>query len=396
MKKYFYFKWNGIDAEGIRVAEKSWSENKTTLAISLKKRGIYCLTIKKIWQMPFAFSTKTILHLAQKLQRLLSTNIVIVDALAILLQTPRNARLKFLLLAIQEQLKAGYSFSKAVSYFSRYFGDLFCTLIYAGEEIGQMSYCLTLFIKYQEKILKLKKKCVGMLIYPCLVLVLSCVMILFVVGYIFPEFNNLFANRALSLPFLTQCLINFGVWMQTHVGLLVIILVVFFVMVFFAKKCSHMFIYFDIFLLNYSGFGKLIRRWNFYRWFETLRLALLSGKDLLDSMALANRVIKNKVLCKFLFRIPTGLEKGYSISFALHHSQLFEDEVLQLIKVAEKTGDLKNTLQQVATYYELELEQQLEILSQILEPCLLIFVSLLIGGIIVALYVPIFSLGLML
>jgi type IV pilus assembly protein PilC len=397
-KKYSHFVWEGIQENGFKIKGKLYAESLLELKKELSKKNIILMSFKKKYHWLYFFKLKKISYqqineFAHEVSLLLSSGISLSSALSIIADNTAEIKLSKLVLSIKNQVESGCLLADALKS-SLYFDDIFINLVFASEQSGTLNTILNQLFIYREKIILIRRKIKKALYYPCFVLSISLLVIAALLTFVIPKFSSLFNNIGSELPFFTQMIINVSILIKNHLGKLILLGIIAVIMVKILFKRSEKFrILVERLLLHMPFTGNLIREPIFSRCFYTLSLMVGSGLPLLQSLEYVANVAGNSNYKQGLLQIKKLIMSGRTLSAACKEVSLFPDRVVQVIVIAEESGCLEKMLYELAQYYEKRFDHFIDTISQFLEPAIMLFLSIIVGGLVIALYLPVFRLG---
>lgn len=392
-----HYIWLGIDISGNTKSGLIISENKKNAEISLKNNKITVLSIKKekrFFSCQKKFSPKNLLDFTQELYLLLKSGIALKQALEFIILVTKNAVIKRILVTIKDYIISGQSLSAALSCFPNYFNKTYCDMISAGEQSSKLETVLKQLIDVQLKSNKIKQKMFGALLYPVSVLLISILITIGLLVFVIPQFTSIYNNFGSQLPKITQNLILMSRVLKHY---FLFLIAIFITMVLSANTALKKFKKIRYLIYRFQLTFPVIKNFfilkNVARWSAIFSVLLESGMSLLMSFSIANQTIENGILKKLLENVGSAIRAGDSFSDAISRIEYIPIRAKQLIAIGENSDALQNMLKQVALLHDEALNDLLDHLSKLLEPVMMIVIALLITGLIVAMYLPIFQMG---
>ncbi|OHB33716.1 MAG: type II secretion system protein [Desulfuromonadaceae bacterium GWC2_58_13] len=385
-----------------RVVEREFEAvNQDLLKESLEEQGFHVFRIKKkafqffIRKDSFRpqFSGRRFLSFNQELLVLIRSGMPILQVLDTIIERLEPGRILDVLRDIREDVKGGGSLSEAFEKFPRFFPQLYVASIKAGEKTGDLPVTLARYIQYQKRVEALKAKVKGAAFYPILLSIAVIVVVLFLMLFVVPRFTQIYADANAQLPLITRMLIGFAESLTASLPLAVPALIAGSLAIRVYARTDRGALLFDRIKLLLPFFGKLFGDYAISSFCRTFATTLSSGIPVIQSMQMARGTLNNRLLENRLAGAIRKIEEGMTISSSLELTKFFPALALRMIGVGETTGALADMLNDVAEYYEEEVERLLDRLTTLVEPIMMMSMGLLIGGIIVAMYVPIFQLG---
>ncbi|AAO89718.1 type II secretion system F family protein [Coxiella burnetii] len=338
--------------------------------------------------------SKNILDLFRQLNVLINAEIPLAQALALLAGGSHSGSLRQLILAIWSKIENGLSLSETLKIYPRYFHTVHHEIIHAGEQSGKLGELLKLLIHYEEGLFIFKKKIQKAIRYPLTVLSIALGVTIGLLEFVIPQFQNAFSEFGSQLPFFTQVIINLAHNVRAY-GLLIFFSFSLFLFVFvYAKKHSDKFSKsVDHALIKIPLIGKGIQNIMITLWIKVLATLSAAGIPLNKALITANHIIRNHALRQALDKLPCWISEGVSFSTAIERCGFFPHQAIQIIHIGENSGTLNEMLNKVAVIYQEEIDERYDRLSECLEPAIMIVLALLIGGLIIAMYLPVFRIG---
>ncbi|WP_028387809.1 type II secretion system F family protein [Legionella fairfieldensis] len=396
-EKYYY--WKGINYNGIKVQGMIEAASSALAKNELGKQGIitqkittnhalYCLKKNK------KITSGHITFFIQQMASLLNAGIPIIQAFDLAINTQSHWLMKQLIISLKKNMENGISFSEAMRKNPSFFNTLLCNLIEAGEKSGKLELMLNKIAHYKEKIETIKKKVKKAFIYPAMVFSIACLVSLALLVFVVPQFEFLFKSFGADLPFLTQIIIQCSTFFKNYGLILAIFFVILNYSVLLAKKKSSGFICFiETMVLKIPILGPLFRGAIITRFSRTLAITFGAGIPLVNALTTVAGVTGSNAYTKAIYTLGEEIAAGQSMQIALKNTKLFPDLVIQMITIGEESGMLENMLFKIADFYEEEMNHTINILTDLLEPVIMVIVGILVGILIIAMYLPLFKLG---
>lgn len=391
------FSYIGTDQNGHNVRGECRAKNKKAARIQLEKSG---LEIKKISIKSTSFFThksvkeKDIVNFTRYLATMIHSGIPIIQSLDVCIKSTSNEKFSDMLVKIKAAVESGHSISEALSLYPQYFSSFYRNLLKIGESSGKLDTMLLRIADYLEKMQKLKDKFKKALLYPAVIVFVSITVTSVLLIYVVPQFESMFMNLNAQLPWFTQLILDISRWLQKFwFRVLTAILIFFYFSNKLIAKSESAKIIIDNILLNIPIFGSLIRKICLARFARTLNTMLSAGIPLLNCLPAAAKLVGNNVYKKAIISISKQVEGGQSLNVAMQNTNCFNHMIIQMTSIGESSGSLDEMLQKISELYESEVDSTISNLSNILEPVVILIVSIIVGSLIVAMYLPIFSLG---
>ncbi|MCM3357817.1 type II secretion system F family protein [Psychrobacillus sp. FSL K6-4046] len=373
--------------------------NKQDAVVKLRSQGINAREIdesKSILHKELSLGGKVknedFVIYSRQFATLIRAGVSILESTKILAEQTSSKPLKNGLLAIEEDVRSGISFSDAASKNPKVFPALFVNMIKAGEATGNLDSALDRLAFSYEKQFNLKKKVQSTLAYPIILLCLTLIVSVFLMLTIVPQFVTMFDDMGAELPWITKAVMGLSESLQAswYIYLLLIILVVFIFHYFF--KNNERFNYsVHLFLLRVPVFGKLLQKSAIARMTRTLSSLFSSAVPILQALTIVERVIGNPVVGKVVKESRSSLEKGGTLSAPLSKSWIFPPLVSQMTAIGEQTGSLDYMLEKIADFYEDDVDRTVDSLKSLIEPLMILLLAGIVGTIVMAIMIPMFS-----
>jgi len=376
------------------------AENKEAIISELRKKNYFITSIGQKKGIA-SFSTEITLFQSVKLEDLtifyrqfatmINAGLTIVKCLDILAEQVENKLLVKVLKEVKENIESGSTLAEAFSKHPKVFSNLYISMIKAGEIGGVLDEVLSRIADLIEKEYALRQKVKSAMTYPLFVLSAAVLMAIFLLTFILPQFATVFQSFGAKLPALTMGLITLTRLFNRfwYVFLIVIVALVFALSAYTKTPTGRM--NFDKFKLKAPIFGVILRKTAIVRFTQTLSTLIKSGVPILEALQVSSESIGNAVVALAVTNAKARIKEGQSISIPLAESGVFPPMVTQMILVGEESGELENMLINIATFYNQEVERAVERLTSVIEPIMMAFISLIIGTMIIAMYLPIFG-----
>lgn len=340
-----------------------------------------------------SIKTKDIVVFTRQLGTMIDAGLPIVQCLDILATQTDNKKFRSVIRQLKDDVEAGSTFTEALKKHPKLFDDLFVNMISAGEIGGILDNILQRLSIYMEKSMKLKAKIKGAMIYPATIITVAvgvtCVLLIWVI----PVFAELFSSFGQQLPGPTQFVINLSNFTIAYFPYIVAVVVAAGVALAQIYKTESGRLQMDRMMLQFPVFGDLIRKSSIARFSRTLSTLVSSGVPILDALLITAKTSGNKVVERAILATRLSISEGNSISDPLVQSKVFPPMVCQMIAVGESTGALDAMLQKIAEFYEDEVDNIVANLTTLMEPLVILFLGVIIGGLVISMYLPIFQLG---
>ncbi|HYC47946.1 MAG TPA: type II secretion system F family protein [Burkholderiales bacterium] len=391
----FNFTWVGQDRGGKTVRGEMRATGEAQVNALLRRQGIKVVEIKKQKRARGGKITeKDITLFTRQLATMLKSGVPLLQSFDIVAKGHSNPAMAKLVYDIRQEVETGASLKQAFEKHPLHFEALYCNLIGAGEAAGILDTVLERLASYKEKILAIKGKIKSALFYPIAIIVVAFVITAVIMIFVIPAFKQVFSNFGADLPALTLAVIAIS---DMFVEYWYIIFGAVFGGVygfFYAwKRSTKMQIVMDRLLLRVPVFGDLIRKSAIARWTRTLSTTFAAGVPLVEALDSVAGAAGNYVYFVATKRIQGEVATGSSLNSAMQGTDVFPNMVIQMVAIGEEAGSLDTMLGKVADYFEQEVDEAVEALSSLMEPMIMVVLGTLIGGLVIAMYLPIFKLG---
>jgi type IV pilus assembly protein PilC len=392
------FLWEGTDRNGKKVKGKSLASNEATVRADLRRQGVVPTRIRKQRKSLFAgggkITTGDIAIFSRQLATMLAAGIPLVQSFEIIGNGHENPAMQKLILAIKADVEGGSALAEALSKQPLYFDDLFVNLVEAGEQAGALETLLDKIATYKEKTEAIKKKIKKALTYPAAVLVVAFVVTTILLIFVIPSFEDLFRGFGADLPTFTRMVIDLSAFVRSQGFFLAAAIGGAIAAFLYFKKRSRAFRQFlDRMLLKTPVIGPIMQKASIARYARTLSTMFAAGVPLVEAMESVAGATGNIVYEQAVLQMRDEVATGQRLQQAMENTDLFPNMVNQMIAVGEESGSLDEMSAKVADFYEEEVDNAVDNLSSLLEPMIMAILGVLVGGLVIAMYLPIFKLG---
>ena len=395
------FLWAGKNKKGdIQKGEMEASTEGAVLA-NLKRMKIEPTKIKKKPKDLFenvAFlqpkvKTSDIILFARQFSTMIDAGLPIIQCLDILYSQQENATFKKMLRSIKDDVESGSTLAEALKKFPNEFDDLFVNMIAAGEAGGILDTILRRLSAYMEKTARLKSKVKGAMTYPIVTLIIAGAVLAVILVFVIPVFEEMFADMGGQLPAFTRMVVTVSDFTKKNVIYIIVglILFIFAFKKFHSTEKGRAFI--DKNILRLPVFGDLIRKVAVSKFTRTMGTMLSSGVAILEALEIVAKTAGNKTIEQAVYTVRSDIAEGRTMADPLIESGVFPSMVCQMIAVGESTGALDAMLEKIAEFYDEEVDQAVENLTALIEPFMLVFLGITIGGLVIAMYLPVFKMA---
>src|SRR3954447_5589240 len=389
------FEWEGRDRNGKSVRGETRAAGENQVQASLRRQGVTPLKIKKRKMRSGAkIKPKDIAIFTRQLATMMKAGVPLLQAFDIVGRGNPNASVAKLLNDVRSDVETGTSLSAAFRKYPLYFDNLYCNLVEAGEAAGILDTLLDRLAVYMEKTEGIKSKIKSALMYPISVVVVAFVVVAVIMIFVIPAFKEVFSSFGADLPAPTLFVMGISEYFVKYWYLIFSVIgggLYFFMQAW--KRNEKMQQFMDRLLLKVPVFGELIYKSVIARWTRTLSTMFAAGVPLVEALDSVGGASGNAVYQDATRKIQTEVSTGTSLTIAMQNADVFPNMVTQMVAIGEESGALDQMLGKVADFYEDEVDEAVKSLSSLMEPLIMVILGVLIGGLVVAMYLPIFKLG---
>ena len=393
--KEFTFVWEGKDKAGKTVRGELRASGDAVVNATLRRQGIMVTKVKKqAFKKGGKVSDKDITLFTRQMATMMKSGVPLLQAFDIVGKGHANPAVARLLFELKTEVETGSSLNQAFRKYPLYFDPLFCNLVAAGEQAGILETLLDRLATYKEKILAIKSKIKSALFYPIAIIVVAFIITAVIMIFVIPAFKQVFTSFGADLPGPTLVVMAISDFFVSYWWAIFGALgggVYFFFESW--KRSKKMQIVMDRLMLKAPVFGDLVRKATIARWTRTLSTMFAAGVPLVEALDSVGGASGNQVYIMATKQIQGEVATGTSLTVAMQNSQVFPSMVIQMVSIGEESGALDSMLSKVADFFEAEVDDAVEALSSLMEPMIMVVLGTLIGGMVVAMYLPIFKLG---
>lgn len=393
------FQWTGVNRNGQKVDGVQDGSNVAVVKAQLRKQGIIAKRVYKKRKPLFDKSNKKITQaditvFSRQLATMIESGIPLIQSFDIVARGQANKRVQDLINTVKSDVESGLTLAESLGKHPMYFNDLFCNLVDAGEKSGSLEIMLDNVATYKEKIETIKKKIKKALTYPIAVLVIAFLVSAGLLVFVVPQFESLFQGFGADLPALTRMVIDASEFFQEYwyfifgsVGLAVYAFIYF-------KAHSKTFAHnIDKLSLKMPVIGTILEKAAIARFARTLSITFAAGLPLVDALKSVAGATGNILFANATDKIREDVSTGQQMQSSMESTNMFPNMVVQMVSIGEESGSLEKMLSKVADFYEEEVDNAVDSLSSLLEPIIMAILGVLVGGLVIAMYLPIFKLG---
>ncbi|MCP5244764.1 MAG: type II secretion system F family protein [Burkholderiales bacterium] len=392
--KEINFSWEGKDKNGKQVKGEMRAAGSVVVSSTLRRQGIKVTKVKKVNQSGGKVTDKDITLFTRQLATMMKSGVPLLQAFDIVGKGHSNRAMSKLLMDIKTDVETGTNLADAFRKYPLYFDNLFCNLVGAGEAAGILDTLLDRLATYKEKIQAIKGKIKSALFYPLSIIVVAFVITAVMMIFVIPSFKELFDGFGADLPAPTLIIMSISdffvdYWWAIFGSLGGSI----YTFLYIWKRSPAVQRVMDRLTLRLPIFGEVIRKATIARWSRTLSTMFAAGVPLVESLDSVAGAAGNYVYYEATKKIQVEVSTGNSLTSSMTGTELFPHMVLQMVAIGEEAGSLDSMLSKIADFFEAEVDDAVEALSSLMEPMIMVVLGTLIGGMVVAMYLPIFKMG---
>jgi len=393
------FVWVGTDKRGVKMKGEQLAKNANLLRAELRRQGINPGQVKTKPKPLFGaagkrVTPKDIAFFSRQMATMMKSGVPIVSALDIIGSGHKNPRMKKMVDSIRLDIEGGSSLHEAISKHPVQFDELYRNLVRAGEGAGVLETVLDTVANYKENIEALKGKIKKALFYPAMVVLVAIIVSAILLMFVVPQFEEVFKGFGAELPMFTQMIVAASRFMLSWWWLMLIVLVGSVVgMVMAYNRSPSMQHALDRLILKVPVIGQIMNNSAIARFSRTTAVTFKAGVPLVEALGIVAGATGNKVYEEAVLRMRDDVSVGYPVNMAMKQQNLFPHMVIQMTGIGEEAGALDAMLFKVAEYYEQEVNNAVDALSSLLEPMIMVFIGVVVGGMVIGMYLPIFKLG---
>ncbi|MBB5188093.1 type IV pilus assembly protein PilC [Zhongshania antarctica] len=392
------FVWQGVDKQGRKTRGELNAPSSAIVKAHLRKQGIAAKNVKKkakpLFSSKKAIKPADIAIFTRQMATMLKAGVPLVQSFDIVAEGVENPTMQELVTDIKNEVASGGGFAVACSKHPKYFDDLFCSLIASGESSGTLELMLDRVATYKEKTEALKAKIKKALTYPIAVIVVAVVVTSILLIKVVPQFAATFENFGSDLPAFTKMVVSMSEWMQANWYILLGAAVIFSAAFGKAREKSKPFSdWVDKMMLKIPVVGDIVFNSVIARFSRTLATTFGAGVPLVDALNSVAGAAGNAVYSKAIIQIRDDVTTGQTLYSSIKFTNLFPSMLLQMVSIGEESGSLDDMLDKVANHYEDAVDNAVDTLTSLLEPFIMSILGVMVGGLMIAMYLPIFMLG---
>lgn len=393
------FAWQGVDRKGQKVSGETPALSIAIARAELRRQGIQVKSIKKQSAGLFAarkkpITSKDIAIFSRQLSTMLQAGVPLVQSFDIVGRGHNNPSMQELLLSIKADIEGGTTLAAALGRHPLYFDELFTNLVKAGEQAGVLETLLDKIATYKEKTESLKAKIKKALFYPIAVLMVAILVTGIIMVFVVPQFEELFAGFGADLPAFTQLVVKMSKFVSSWWWAIIAITIALAMAGSNAYKRSKKFHeVVDIYMLKVPVIGNILHKASLARFCRTTATMFAAGVPLVEALQSVSGATGNTLYGNAVLRMRDDVATGQALQATMRQQKVFPHMVIQMVAIGEESGSLDDMLSKVADFYEEEVDNAVDALSSLLEPLIMVVLGTVVGGLVIALYLPIFQMG---
>jgi type IV pilus assembly protein PilC len=393
--KEFNFLWEGRDKGGKVIRGELRSVSEAAVNATLRRQGIIVQKVRKQkYGSGGKVRDKDIALFTRQLATMMKAGVPLLQCFDIVSKGASNPAVTRLLLEIKTEVETGSSLAQAFRKYPLHFDALYCNLVAAGEQAGILETLLDRLANYKEKILAIKSKIKAALFYPIAIIVVAFIITAVIMIFVIPAFKEVFTNFGADLPAPTLFVMAVSDWFVNYWYIIFPVIIGSVIGFLEAwKRSLPVQIFMDRLMLKLPVFGDLVLKSTIARWTRTMATMFAAGVPLVEALDSVGGASGNYVYLMATKQIQKEVSTGTSLTLAMQNSGVFPNMVLQMCSIGEETGALDSMLSKVADFYEAEVDDAVDALSSLMEPMIMVVLGTLIGGMVIAMYLPIFKMG---
>lgn len=390
------FQWHGINKQGRNISGEITSETMNLAIASLHRNGIELISINKKRKKYFQkkISDFDIIIFFRQLSALIFSGITISDAIHILNQHSGNDKFLKILSSIKNDIGSGNGLSYGLKKFPEFFDGMICHLIFAGEKSGTLDLMLERIAKHKERLFMLKNKIKQALFYPIIIFFVATIVTIVMLVFVVPRFTELFQSMHAKLPAFTLCVISFSHFLQNHwIEILLFLITAISSGIYSAKYFTQVKFFMDSTKLKLPIIGTSLQKYILASWARSFATLYTAGIPITETLKILTDSTGNILYREAMKTLYREISSGKQLHFAMQNGTLFPRMMVQMVQMGEESGMLEQMLMKTADFYEADLDHLVGQLGRLLEPLIMLILGVVIGGLVIAMYLPIFKLG---
>lgn len=396
--KVSVYSWEGVDKKGTKVSGELNGHNPALIKAQLRKQGINPLKVRKKSVSIFGSGKRIrpldIAFFTRQMATMMKAGVPLLQSFDIISDGSENPRMRKLVEDVKQSVASGHSLAISLRQRPEYFDDLYCSLVDAGEQAGALESLLDRVATYKEKTESLKSKIRKAMSYPIAVVIVAFVVTAILLIKVVPQFQSIFEGFGAQLPAFTLMVVHLSEFVQEYWYIILGAIVAIFFALKKAHKSSERFRnWLDRALLKIPVIGPLLYKSAVARYARTLSTTFSAGVPLVEALDSVSGATGNVIFRDAVNKIKQDVSTGMQLNFSMRSTGVFPTLAVQMTAIGEESGALDSMLDKVATYYEEEVDNMVDSLTSLMEPLIMAFLGVIVGGLVIAMYLPIFQLG---
>lgn len=393
------FLWEGKDKRGVTLKGERMARNQALVRAELRTQGITPSRVRRKPKPLFGgggkrIKTRDIAVFTRQLATMLRAGIPLVQSFGIISSAMENPRMQKMVASLRTDVESGTTLHEALAKYPVYFDELYVNLVESGESAGMLDKVLESIASYKERIESIKGKIKKALFYPATVVAVAVIVTAILLVFVIPQFEDVFRGFGADLPAYTRLVVNISHFMQSWGWLLLIAVIAGITAIVMFKNRNRNFAHLiDRMSLKLPIVGDVLRKAALSRFARTLATTFAAGVPLVDALRTVAGATGNVVYGDAVMRIREDVATGHQLQLSMQQTGLFPPMVVQMTAIGEEAGSLDEMLTKVADFYEEEVNNTVDALASLLEPLIIVIVGVLVGGMVIAMYLPIFQLA---
>jgi len=393
------YEWTALDKRGVKMKGEMQGRNASLVKAELRRQGMNPQAVKEKPKPLFGAAgsrvkPRDVAIFSRQIATMMAAGVPMVQAFEIIAGGQRNVRFKNMLTDVKQNIEGGAALHEAMAKYPVQFDELYRNLVRAGESAGVLDTVLDTVATYKERIESIKSKIKKALFYPAAVMVVAFLVMIILLVFVVPVFQNVFASAGVALPAFTQMVVSMSQFMQSYWLPFLAVLIIAIVGIIMAYKRSEKMQHaVDRMSLKIPVIGNILRQSAIARFSRTLGVTFAAGVPLVEALDSVSGATGSMVYGQAIRKMRDDVSVGHPLNLAMMQTNVFPNMVTQMVSIGEESGALDKMLFKVAEFYEEEVSNAVDTLSTLLEPMIMVIIGTLVGGMVIALYLPIFKLA---
>lgn len=397
-ERQFDFVWEGVNAKRIKTGGELEASSITQARAILRKQGIRVKKVKRKPKPLFSSNKPVkaadISFASRQMATMIGAGIPVAQTLKAIGKGHESASMEKLMVSLSNDVESGTALSVALSKHKKHFDRLYTSMVAAGEESGKLDTLLDRVATYKEKMEVIKGKVKSAMMYPMIVLAISVIVIILLLIFVIPQFEDLFTSFGADLPTLTRVIVDASDWLKARWWIFLLSIIGTVIVFMFFYRRSHKFRFFlDRLFLKVPVFGVVLKKSAYARFARTLSIIFGAGVPLVDGMDTVASATGNRVFEKTVLSIKSEVSTGRGLASSMATSKMFPNMMVTMVSSGEESGELETMLDKVAEFYEREVDDAVDALASLIEPLMIVILGVIIGTMVAAMYLPIFKMA---